>query len=93
MKRIYTTGKIDSREVVEPVDRQPMQEAKKEREDSCIPNHITMNVEIKHEDASKIAELVKATKLKLDGNAEENEFDFNGIIPMPEELRDTESGS
>lgn len=43
-----------------------------------MPNHITNGVSIKHEDISKMRELVEKTKV------EDGQFDFNGIIPQPE---------
>ena len=56
-----------------------------------MPNHIQSQVEIKGP-ADKIAKLIKDSKIKLDVDAQENEFDFNAIVPMPEEL-DITSGS
>lgn len=56
-----------------------------------MPNHIISEVEISGT-KEQIDELVKETKLKRDCDAEENQFDFNGIIPMPESLN-IESGS
>jgi len=55
-----------------------------------MPNHITTEVEISGT-KEKITELVKKTKLKRDNDLEENHFDFNGILPMPPELRETTS--
>lgn len=48
-----------------------------------MPNHITNHVAIKGS-KEKIAELIKKTKLKLNNKSEKNQFDFNGIIKMPE---------
>lgn len=56
-----------------------------------MPNHIQTSVEISG-DKEKLAKLIKDTKIKLDTAAEDNEFDFNGIVPMPPELQIT-SGS
>lgn len=55
-----------------------------------MPNHITTEVEISGT-KEKIAELVKKTRLERDNDLEENHFDFNGILPMPPELRETTS--
>lgn len=55
-----------------------------------MPNHITTEVEISGT-KEKIAELVKKTRLERDNDLEENHFDFNGILPMPLELRETTS--
>lgn len=56
-----------------------------------MPNHIQSQVEIKGP-ADKIKKLIEDTKIKLDIDAQENEFDFNAVVPMPEELNIT-SGS
>lgn len=53
-----------------------------------MPNHITTEVEIKGSEKA-IKKLIKDTKIKLDSDAESNEFDFNGIIKMPDELHKT----
>ena len=55
-----------------------------------MPNHITTEVEIKGKEQA-IKKLIKDTKIKLDVDAEDNEFDFNGIIKMPDELHQTTS--
>ena len=55
-----------------------------------MPNHITNEVEIKGT-KEQIADLIKRTKLVLDSDADKNEFDFNGIVKMPEELLNTTS--
>lgn len=55
-----------------------------------MPNHITTQVEIKGTKA-KIKKLIKDTKIILDGDVQENQFDFNGIIKMPPELKNTTS--
>lgn len=57
-----------------------------------MPNHITTQVRIGGTEA-KIKKLIKDTKIKLDGDISEgdNEFDFNGIVKMPQELHDTTS--
>ena len=47
-----------------------------------MPNHITTEVEISAP-KDKIDALIKKTKIKLDTDVENNEFDFNGILPMP----------
>lgn len=47
-----------------------------------MPNHITTQVEITAP-KKKIDELIKKTKIQLDADLESNEFDFNGIVPMP----------
>jgi hypothetical protein len=52
-----------------------------------MPNHITNYVEIKG-DAGKLAELVGKTLRTTDEGVE---FDFNGIVQMPVELRETDS--
>lgn len=54
-----------------------------------MPNWITSEVEITGP-KDKIADLVKRTKLKLETEVE-NEFDFNGLIKLPEELEVTSS--
>ena len=51
-----------------------------------MPNFISNYVEIKGAE-DKLKQLVKDTKFKL--NNIENKFDFNAIIPMPEELENT----
>lgn len=50
-----------------------------------MPNHITSQVEISGTPA-KIKKLIKDTKLVQDNDKEENEFDFNGILPQPKDL-------
>lgn len=55
-----------------------------------MPNHITTQVEISGT-KDQIDDLVKKTKLIRDNGADENRFDFNGIISMPEELKGTTS--
>ena len=55
-----------------------------------MPNHITSQVEISGT-KELIAKLIKDTKIKLDGDVDSNEFDFNGIVKMPPELRNTAS--
>lgn len=58
-----------------------------------MPNHITNWVEIKGSEA-QITKLKKATiKQAKDDSPNEVEFDFNGIIKMPEEVARTGSGS
>lgn len=54
-----------------------------------MPNHITNGVTISHEDKAKLAELRKNAIKEVDGT---ETFDFNALIPMPEELMIT-SGS
>ena len=56
-----------------------------------MPNHIQSQVEIKGP-ADKIKKLIEDTKINLNGDAAENQFDFNAIVPMPPEL-DITSGS
>lgn len=56
-----------------------------------MPNHITTAVEITGSKES-IAKLIEDTKIILDPDVDQNEFDFNGIIPMPKGLN-IESGS
>ncbi len=55
-----------------------------------MPNHITTEVEITGT-KEQIEKLIKDTKFVLDAEAEKNEFDFNGIIKMPEEVLHTVS--
>lgn len=55
-----------------------------------MPNHIITEVEISGP-GDKIAKLIKDTKIKLDNDLAENEFDFNGIIKQPEILTNTTS--
>ena len=55
-----------------------------------MPNHITSSVRISGE-KKLIEKLIKDTKFKLDSDVEENQFDFNGIVPMPEELENMSS--
>lgn len=50
-----------------------------------MPNNVTNYVEIKGS-TEKVAQLVERTIKLQDGLAE---FDFNGIIPMPQELKET----
>lgn len=50
-----------------------------------MPNHIISEVEIKGT-KEQIAKLIKDTKIILDNDTDKNQFDFNGIIKMPEEL-------
>lgn len=54
-----------------------------------MPNWITNYVEIKG-DKDKLDELIEVV-LKHDTAADAYEFDFNGIIPMPEEIVNTSS--
>lgn len=56
-----------------------------------MPNHITSQVEIKATPA-KIKKLIKNTKIKLETDIDDNQFDFNGIKKMPKSL-DIETGS
>ena len=56
-----------------------------------MPNHIITEVEIVGT-KENIAKLIKDTKIRTDIEYhEDNFFDFNGIIPMPEELLKTAS--
>lgn len=55
-----------------------------------MPNHITNGVTISHEDKAKLAELRSKVIKKVDGT---ETFDFNGLIPMPEELQITSGSS
>ena len=55
-----------------------------------MPNHIQTQVEISGKEQA-IKKLIEDTKIKLDTDAASNEFDFNGIIPMPKELHETTS--
>jgi len=55
-----------------------------------MPNHITTQVEISGT-KEQIADLVEKTKIIRDGEATDNQFDFNGIVKMPEELLNTTS--
>lgn len=55
-----------------------------------MPNHITTEVEIKST-KEKIDDLIKRTKIVLDSDAETNQFDFNGIVSMPQVIFDTTS--
>lgn len=55
-----------------------------------MPNHITSEVEITGT-KEQIAKLIKDTKIVLDHDVENNEFDFNGIVKMPPELLNTVS--
>lgn len=52
-----------------------------------MPNHITTAFEIVGEKEA-IEKLIKDTKVTLEKDVE-NQFDFNGIIPMPPELQIT----
>ena len=55
-----------------------------------MPDHITTQVAISGT-KEQIADLVKKTKIIRDGDVAENQFDFNGIAPMPKELIETAS--
>lgn len=55
-----------------------------------MPNHITSSIRIGG-DEKLIKKLIKDTKFELSSDVEENQFDFNGIIPMPEELENMSS--
>ena len=54
-----------------------------------MPNNVTSTIEIRGT-KEQIDKLIKDTKLKLEKEVD-NQFDFNGIIPMPDELHDTVS--
>lgn len=56
-----------------------------------MPNHITTQLRISGT-KEQIDKLVKDTGLKRQGDVDQNQFDFNGIIKMPESLNIT-SGS
>lgn len=55
-----------------------------------MPNHINSQVEITGTKA-KIKKLIKDVGITLDLEVEDNKFDFNGIVKMPEELLTTVS--
>ena len=55
-----------------------------------MPNHITNYIVIKG-DQKKIDELLEKVSFKKTPTAEENRFDFNGLVPMPQELGETKS--
>jgi hypothetical protein len=55
-----------------------------------MPNHITTEVEISAP-KKKIDALIKKTKIVLDVDVEDNQFDFNGIVQMPDGLEGTAS--
>ncbi len=52
---------------------------------TTMPNHITTHISIEAT-PKLIKELLEKTKLKEETSINDNEFDFNGITPMPEEL-------
>jgi hypothetical protein len=55
-----------------------------------MPNHITTEVEISGP-KDLIDKLIKDTKIIEDTDAEKNQFDFNGIVKMPDGLHTTVS--
>lgn len=55
-----------------------------------MPNHIT-NYTVITGSKENLDKLVEVTKLKTETSINDNEFDFNGLIPMPEELEETVS--
>ena len=60
-----------------------------------MPNHVTSGVSIHHKDTTKLKELRDKLIVKRENehDGEWETFDFNAIIPMPEEIARTGSGS
>ena len=50
-----------------------------------MPNHTSNVLEI-NGDKKQLADFIAAVKTK------ESDFDFNGVVPMPDEIRDTDKG-